>query len=1054
MFTMLSRHLSTVLTLLIQLCLITHIEARGINSKVGASCLYVAANFTSFPFDCEMPDLSFKCRCQNQPFLGTVANCIENHSKDPNDLSKAYKQLVDTCDAQGGQHWTFIDLVKIHQNATSYLMDYSHLPTPKYKASLVWKAKKIQKIQDMNNMVIQSNNANGLTFESKDRNQQVVFNPYSTGTTASDNTDEDLNIAIHSEGMIKNGKVVGIEKIPSFDNMAEIEKIGVAKILHEPRFVLYNPVIVPDELYNISYTSVSKLLDQRNLATTYGLYIYLYWGCVMFIAMLVNISQWTSPYYNNRLAKTKFALWCKSKIICPQILKPNNVLEYGAVASASKTLSEMVDGPMGLFDGKGRLKVQNDQTKILSSTLLDESNHSKLVELENKLRQIEKQRKLKKVGSRSKLLKKLKDNFMASIYTMPVRMHAIVIIGYVALNVIFCCIEYEIIYPNTVFTCKKGQKFVSIADRTGIIGTVQLPLVYLFSTRNNIFGNLTGLSYRSFQMFHKWTSRVVFVLLVLHCSFFLLFVNVRGDYIDRWGLLKWRCANTAFIAVSVTIAVSFFKRFIYEFFKYTHQALIIIFSIGAWYHCITLGWIEYLVVAYVVWGMEYVVRVCKIISTGGILKGQCKVIYNNNSERMVPESIRIVINHSGWWKPYPGCYCWVKVLRPDMFWESHPFTVVSATNAKNYNQLVFVIRVKNGITKRLARYISKQSNGECSLNLLVEGPYGNNIPFKQYDKSILIAGGVGLSVIYSIAMDLAQIYRAQILRGKRESTMNDEGNDKDIVRGDKKLISLVWIVPNFESLMSFRNEIESLTNFKDVLEVQIFITKKLQDDVLQSIVMKRHVNNPLGGLTGPYESGGVKEFAEALVQSARLVRRNERFENGQYSDGSIGTHSNETNTSYAFGNTNPLSIPEGFSGPIVETVQLDDFILDTDVNKDTKQGECTTTSFIDITTHELGKAEADLEGGIQQTIGEQRSEEMKLLEWLIANNGKQISINFEDKPFLQDELTNFIQTQNEKRPISVIACGPTNLNVDVRLSVVKCLESGICVDYYEEELLW
>lgn len=954
---------------MVSILITSNVDARGITSKIGASCLFVAANFTSFPYDCVMPDLAFKCRCQNQAFLGTVTNCIETHAQEPHELSKAYKQLVETCKAQGGQEWSFIDLVKVNQNATTFLIPYEEVPKPVYKASLVWKAKKIFEIQEQNNQ---------LHFEEPDN-----------VNLASNTVVED---PLLNTGMIKNGKVVGMENIPKYDNIEELEKIGIAKIVKTPRYMLYNPVVVPDELYSISYKSVSNLLDKRKLATIYGYYIYGYWGVVMMVAILVNITQWTSPYHNNRLGKTKLALWCKSKLICSQIIKPTNLINLKNKSVAEKTLKEMVDGPMGLFNSKNRVEIQRFQSDLLTSRLLDLNNSAQINDLDEKLKKIKKDDERNK--RKSKFSRNCQTNLITSIYMMPVRMHALVIVGYLILTVVLCSINYDIVYPNTVFTCRKGQSFVAIADRTGIIGTVQMPLVYLFATRNNVFSNITGLSYRTFQLMHKWTSRVVFLLLVCHCVFYLLYVNVRGDYIERWGLLKWRCANTAFGAVSLTILFSFFKRFFYEFFKYTHRFLLILFSICSWYHCITLGWIEYLAVAYFFWALEYIIRFCKIISSGGVLKGQCNVIYNMKTNK--PESIRIVTNHSGWWKPFPGCYCWIKILTFNMFFESHPFTVVSATNAKNYNQLVFIIRVKKGLTKKLAKYISKQPNGECNLNLLVEGPYGNNIPFKQYNESVLIAGGVGLAVIYSIAMDLAQIHRAQRLRGKREESQK------------KKSVSLIWIVPNFETVFAFKNEIESLSNFKDIIQVQIFITSRLCDNNLLKLVEEFNLNNPLGVLGSSYENNGFKGLAAATLKAS-----------------------------------------EGMKSDRLKILQESKSFTDrTDVENTSIEENA--TAFISIDNLE---SDADIEK-IPSIKIDQEKANLAFLGWLILDNEEQISVNFEDKPFLQDELKEFISKIESERPIAVIACGPTNLNVDVRLSVVELLENGCSVDYYEEELLW
>lgn len=1067
-----------VVILLLNLSLLKFTSAKGIFSKVGASCLYVAANFTSFPFSCDMPDLSFNCRCQNSAFLGTVTNCIDKYATDPHDLSKGYTQLVDICKAQGGKSWEIVDLVKLSQNATQYLIDYNKIPKPMYKASLVWKAKKIHDVQLRNKDImnyqteLRQQEGEPKIFDTNSINgNKIGYNPYDI---------DDKDIPVHNKdiGMLKNGRVVGLAKLNSADNdiikdisnINEIKEIGVENIINTPGFLLYHPVNIPDDVFNISYKSVSKLMDKRNLATNYGHYIYIYWALVMGVATLVNIFKWTLPYYNNRLAKTRLVFWCKKKIVCPQIIKPSNVLQFRSKIEASRTIDELVDGSMGMFIGDERVKSQEIQSRLLSANLLDKDNQDKLLDISCTLNKLQKENE--KMNKKSKFYKNFKNNILHSIYTMPVRVHALIIIGYLVLNIVFCCVNYETVYPNAVFTCLRGQKLVSIADRTGIIGTVQLPLIFLFSSRNNFLIWITGLSYRSFQMFHKWTSRIVFVLLLLHCAFYLTFVNVRGDYIQRWGLLKWRCANTAFSAISLTFLISFFRRYIYEWFKATHKILLIIFSVGSWYHCLTLGWTEYLIAAYCVWGFEYLIRLGKVISSGGVLKGQCKVIFDTSTKEA--HSIQIITNHSGWWKPYPGCYCWLRILRPNLFWQSHPFTVVSTTSERNYNQLVFIIRVKNGLTKKLANFIAKSPNGECNINMLAEGPYGNNTPFKQYDQSVLVAGGVGMAVIHSLAIDLAQIYRAQQLRGKK----------RKVSEAENRYISLIWLIPNFESLMAFKNEIHSLTEYEDVIEVQIFITRELKDKSLQDIVNKNNLVNPLNALSTSYSKGGFNAFASALVKSANLsnIVLNTDCENLSSYTGintSPGTISN-INSSIFRNNGLNIDFSTDFQLDIegtdvdssgINTNRRNYMIASGTVSSKSKgEGECDVNKIsgtelnngnssdnLSSNQEEEEKDEektADLEMS-ENVINNQREEEIKFLNWLIEFNGQQISINFEDKPFLQDELTNYLETIcGDGRPTALIACGPTTMNADVRFSALQCLKKKIVVDYYEEELLW
>lgn len=79
-----------------------------------------------------------------------------------------------------------------------------------------------------------------------------------------------------------------------------------------------------------------------------------------------------------------------------------------------------------------------------------------------------------------------------------------------------------------------------------------------------------------------------------------------------------------------------------------------------------------------------------------------------------------------------------------------------------------------------------------------------------------------MTIVYSIAMDLVQIYRAQVLRGQKEKT--------------EKSVSLIWMVPNFESIVLFKDEIEKMRQFKEMLRLQIFVTRPVTDPVLKAII--------------------------------------------------------------------------------------------------------------------------------------------------------------------------------------------------------------------------
>lgn len=54
------------------------------------------------------------------------------------------------------------------------------------------------------------------------------------------------------------------------------------------------------------------------------------------------------------------------------------------------------------------------------------------------------------------------------------------------------------------------------ADRTGIISFANLPLVWLFAGRNDVLMWLTGWSFSTFNVFHRYSARIATVQGILH----------------------------------------------------------------------------------------------------------------------------------------------------------------------------------------------------------------------------------------------------------------------------------------------------------------------------------------------------------------------------------------------------------------------------------------------------------------------------------------------------------------------------------------------------------
>lgn len=63
---------------------------------------------------------------------------------------------------------------------------------------------------------------------------------------------------------------------------------------------------------------------------------------------------------------------------------------------------------------------------------------------------------------------------------------------------------------------KAIQTWRYVADRTGIICYANLPILWMFSGRNNIFLWLTGWSFSTFNIFHRHIARIATIQAVVH----------------------------------------------------------------------------------------------------------------------------------------------------------------------------------------------------------------------------------------------------------------------------------------------------------------------------------------------------------------------------------------------------------------------------------------------------------------------------------------------------------------------------------------------------------
>lgn len=66
------------------------------------------------------------------------------------------------------------------------------------------------------------------------------------------------------------------------------------------------------------------------------------------------------------------------------------------------------------------------------------------------------------------------------------------------------------------WTNRSEEIWTYLTDRAGILAVANMPLVWIFAGRNDVFLWLTGWNFGTFNIFHRWVARVLTVQAIIH----------------------------------------------------------------------------------------------------------------------------------------------------------------------------------------------------------------------------------------------------------------------------------------------------------------------------------------------------------------------------------------------------------------------------------------------------------------------------------------------------------------------------------------------------------
>ncbi|KAI3405750.2 hypothetical protein KGF56_001357 [Candida oxycetoniae] len=389
-------------------------------------------------------------------------------------------------------------------------------------------------------------------------------------------------------------------------------------------------------------------------------------------------------------------------------------------------------------------------------------------------------------------------------FLIPSRFESLVIALFYGATILCNAHNMEAIEGDPVFYFSKYKAELRyVADRTGITATMFMPLIFLFAGRNNFLQWLTRWNYSTFLAYHRHTSRVMFILIVIHAA---LFSYLAGEYYSSsvmkpyfyWGIIATIAGGLIMIQ-----AMLFLRRRWYEIFLLLHIALAVLWVVGAWYHLVEMGYIQMVYPAVAVWAIDRVVRVARLVSFG---------FPNADVTLLSDETLKVVIPKPSYWRSIPGGHAFIHFLKPTYFWQSHPFTFTDAVDKKDC--IVLFCKVKGGITHSLYQLLVTAPGRTCKIRVGVEGPYGEATPARYADTAVFIAGGNGIPGIYSEIMDI----------------------DKRSTQKERRSLKLIWVVREWRSLYWFYEELMSLKNTS--IETTIYVTQPSCHDYVENFAYK------------------------------------------------------------------------------------------------------------------------------------------------------------------------------------------------------------------------
>lgn len=361
--------------------------------------------------------------------------------------------------------------------------------------------------------------------------------------------------------------------------------------------------------------------------------------------------------------------------------------------------------------------------------------------------------------------------------TIPTRAETFVVAAYWIIGIVLGAVNIHGFNDNIFWSGSAAQIWRYIADRTGTMSYGNIPLMWMFSGRNNIFMWMTGWSFGTFNIFHRHIARLATLQAIMHSVGYTAYYFCAGYgdyYYTNYEELWWTLGVAATVVMSFLIIFSFsyFRNKLYENFLIVHIVLSVLLLVFLYYHTNIFDLEDYnypfLLTACVIWGFDRFVRIVRQLyinlhvrrsssSTSGsrLQTTKATVTFHESANILTVD----VVPGNAKLFPGPGQHYFLYQPLSIVGWENHPFTLAywnqTASKTTDDLHLQFWVRPYDGWTKKLVKQCKAKGGSTLTTApaMLLEGPYGKAEPLHTFDQVLLVAGGSGIAGVLPYLLD-------------------------------------------------------------------------------------------------------------------------------------------------------------------------------------------------------------------------------------------------------------------------------------------------------------